>query len=400
MLPKTKKDKIIYLDHAASTPVDKRVFLAMEPYFMDIYGNPSSLHTQGTRASKALEKSRLQVAQSLGSHSKEIVFTGSGTESDNLALYGIIRAHMSHGKHIITTAIEHDAVLKPIEDLKNHGFEVTYIQPDQQGLIRVKDIITAIRPDTVLISIMYANNEIGAIAPIAEIGREILRYRKSNNSIYPLMHTDACQAAGYLDLSVDKLHVDAMTINGSKIYGPKGVGVLYLRNGVALGSIIKGGGQERQRRSGTENIPGIVGLATALQLAQKQKDKEVKRMQNLSSYFWQKIQKTIPDVILNGPEIGKNRLCNNLNINFKGLEGDALLLYLNEYGIMCSVGSACSTKTMETSHVLRALGLGYQEAQGSIRFSLGRQTTKQEIDYVMKHLPAVVAQVRAMQKTK
>lgn len=400
MLPKPKKIQTIYLDHAAATPLDKKVFLAMKPYFTDIYGNPSSLHTQGRKAAKVLEESRQRIAQSLGARAQEIIFASSGTESDNLAVYGMMRAHMSHGKHIITTAIEHDAVLKPIEDLKNHGLEITYIQPDQQGLIRAEDIIHAIRPDTVLISIMYANNEIGTIAPIAQIGREILQYRKNNNSIYPLLHTDACQAAGYLDLSVDKLHVDAMTINGSKIYGPKGMGMLYLRAGVAIGPIIKGGGQERQLRSGTENIPGIVGLAASLELAQKQKDKEVKRLRNLSSYFWQKIQKTIPDVVLNGPEIGESRLCNNLNVNFKGLEGDALLLYLNEYGIMCSIGSACSAKTMETSHVLRALGLSYQEAQGSVRFSLGRSNTKSQIDYIMKYLPKIVEQLRKVNKIK
>ena len=413
MLPKPKKIQTVYLDHAAATPVDKTVFSAMKPFFSEQYGNPSSLHTLGQTADKVLSDCRARVAKCLGTLSENIIFTSSGTESDNLAIYGIAKSSQAKG-HIISTAIEHDAVLGPLKQLQNwaclpagrqslpdrQGWEITYIQPDRNGLLRSEDVIQAIRPDTILVSVMYANNEIGTIAPIAEIGRKILQYRKQNNSMYPFFHTDACQAAGYLDLSVDKLHVDLMTINSSKIYGPKGAAMLYVRNGVPLKPILVGGGQEKKLRSGTEDLPGIVGFTKALELAQKNKDKESKRVQNLTTYFLTALKKVVPDISLNGPEIGEDRLCNNLNINFSGLEAEALLLYLNEYGVMCSVGSACSSKTLETSHVLRALGLSYQAAQGSIRFSFGKSNSKNQIDYIMKYLPKIVEQLREVHKIK
>lgn len=400
MFSRPKKIQTVYLDHAAATPVDKVVFLAMKPFFTEQYGNPSSLHKLGQQADKTLKDCRARVAKSVVANPETIIFTASGTESDNMAIYGIAKNHQDHGKHIITTAIEHDAVLAPLEDLKNQGFEITYIQPDRQGLIRTEDIINAIRPDTILISTMYANNEIGSIVPINEIGRKLLQYRKQNNTMYPLFHTDACQAAGYLDVSVDKLHVDLMTINSSKIYGPKGAAMLYVRNGVVLKPLLLGGGQEKKLRSGTENLPAIVGFAKALELVQKNKDKENKRVQSLVNYFWNAIKKSVPNVSLNGPEISESRLCNNININFSGLEADALLLYLNEYGIMCSVGSACSSKTLETSHVLRALGKSYQDAQGSIRFSFGKSNSKNQIDYIMKYLPKIVGQLRKVNKIR
>ncbi len=405
MLPKPKKIKQVYLDHAATTPVDKRVFLAMQSYFTKIYGNPSSLYHEGQKANGALNDSRRTVAKLLGALPENIIFTGSGTESDNLAIYGIARAHQQHGlpspagsgkasKHIISTPIEHHAVLHPLEDLKKQGWEITYVRVDEKGLANVDEIIKAIRPDTVLISIMYANNEIGTIEPIAEIGRKLLQYRKEKNSVYPFFHTDACQAAGYLDLDVEKLHVDLMTINGGKIYGPKGVGALYLRRGVQIKPLILGGGQERNLRSGTENIAGIVGLAKALELAQANKERESKRLNGLVNYLWEKIQKQIPQVKLNGPAIGAERLANNLNIGFMGMEGEALLLYLDEYGIMCSTGSACTAESLDQSHVLKALGVPYEYSRGSLRFTFGHANTKQDIDYLMKYLPLIVAQMR------
>lgn len=400
MLPKPKKIKKIYLDHAAATPLDSQVFLAMKPFFNGIYGNPSSLHSQGQQADKALMRARTTVASSLGAHPENIIFTSSGTESDNLAIYGIAKAHAQHGRHIISSALEHDAVLKPLEDLKKQGWRITYIQPDSRGIIKTEDIIAAIRPDTVLISLMYANNEIGSINPIAEIGRKLLQYRKNNNTAYPLFHTDACQAVNYLDISVEKLHVDLMSVNGSKIYGPKGIGFLYVRSSVSLNPVMLGGGQEKTLRSGTENIPGIVGLAKAMELAEKNKIKESKRIESLVQYFWQKIQKQVPDTTLNGPQIGTDRLVNNININFAGIEGEALLLYLDAYGIMCSTGSACSSKTLEPSHVLKALGMSYQESQGSVRFSFGKENTKEQVDYVLKYLPKIVEQLRQAEKIK
>ncbi len=395
-LPKPKKIKNVYLDHAATTYTEKAVFLAMQPYFTKIYGNPSSLYHEGTKAGEALNKSRNFIAKSLGALPENIIFTGSGTESDNLAIYGVARANEQYGKHIISTPIEHHAVLYPLEDLKKQGWEITYVQPDEKGIINADEIIKAIRPDTVLISIMYANNEIGAIEPIAEIGRKLLQYRKDHNSAYPFFHTDACQAAGYLDLDVEKLHVDLMTINGSKIYGPKGVGALYMRRGVRLKPLILGGEQERKLRAGTENIPGIVGLAKALELAQGNKDREAKRLEGIVKYFWEKLQKQIPNIKLNGPEIGPQRLANNLNVAFTGVEGEALLLYLDEYGIMCSTGSACAAKALEESHVLKALGISYENSRGSLRFTFGHCNSKQDIDYLMKYLPLIIKQLRAV----
>lgn len=388
------------MDHAAATPLDSQVFLAMKPFFNGVYGNPSSLHSQGQQADKALAHARATIASSLGAHPENIIFTSSGTESDSLAIYGVAKAHAQHGRHIISSALEHDAVLKPLEDLKKQGWQITYIQPDNRGIIKTEDVMAAIRPDTVFISLMHANNEIGSINPIAEIGRKLLQYRKNNNTTYPLLHTDACQAVNYLDISVEKLHVDLMSINGSKIYGPKGTGFLYIRNSVSLEPVILGGGQEKKLRSGTENIPGIVGLAKAMELVQKNKAKESKRIESLAQYFWQKIQKQIPDITLNGPAIGADRLINNININFAGIEGEALLLYLDAYGVMCSTGSACSSKTLEPSHVLKALGMSYQESQGSVRFSFGKENTKEQVDYVMKYLPKIVEQLRQAEKIK
>lgn len=395
MLPKPKKHKNVYLDHAATTYMDKRVVLAMQPYFSKVYGNPSSLYHEGLNANKALNDSRRTVAKLINGLSENIIFTGSGTESDNLAIYGIAKAHTQHGKHIISTPIEHHAVLHPLEDLQKQGWEISYVKVDENGVVNTDDVVKAIRPDTVLISIMYANNEMGAIQPIAEIGRRLLQYRKEKNTTYPFFHTDACQAAGYLDLDVEKLHVDLMTVNGSKIYGPKGVGMLYARRGMSLKPLILGGEQERNLRAGTENIAGIVGFAKALEIVQADKIKESKRLEGLGKYFWEQLQKEVPNIKLNGPEIGPQRLVNNLNVSFSGIEGEAALLYLDEYGIMCSTGSACTVKSLNQSHVLKAMGASTEQSQGSLRFTLGHSNNKTEIDYVMKHLPLIIAQQRA-----
>jgi cysteine desulfurase len=394
MLPKPKKIRPVYMDHAAATPVDDRVFSAMKPYYSEKFGNPSSLYQIGRIANGVLNDSRRIVANHLRALPENIIFTGSGTESDNMAVYGIARAHEKHGRHIISTTIEHHAVLHPLEDLKKQGWDVTFVPVNKQGIAGAEDVIKAIRPDTVLISIMYANNEVGSLQPIAEIGRKLIQYRKEHNTPYPYFHTDACQAAGTLSLDVEKSHVDLMTVNGGKIYGPKGSGALYLRRGVAIKPLILGGGQERRLRSGTENVPAIAGMAKALDLVQKDKEKETDRLRQLSGYLWQKIQKEITDVKLNGPEIGENRLANNLNVTFLDVEGEALLLYLDEYGIMCSTGSACTSESLEPSHVLRAMGLPYEYAHGSLRFSLGHSNTGQDIDYLMKFLPVIVKTLR------
>ncbi|HRY37020.1 MAG TPA: aminotransferase class V-fold PLP-dependent enzyme [Candidatus Magasanikbacteria bacterium] len=394
MLPKPKKIHQVYFDHAATTYTDKAVVKAMMPYFTDIFGNPSSLYKIGREAQTILSNVRKTVAELIHAMPENIVFTAGGSESDNLAIFGTAYAHSQIGKHIISIGIEHHAVLYPLRELEKQGFEVTYLKVDKEGFVSVKDVISAIRPDTILITIMYANNEIGTLEPIAEIGRELLRYRKEKNTAYPYFHTDACQAAGYLDLDVEKLHVDLMTINGSKIYGPKGTGMLYVRRGIKIKPMIFGGAQEKKLRAGTENVPGIVGFVKALELAQKNKDKEFLKIQKLSTYLWNEVNKKIKKVRLNGPVIGDKRLPNNVNITFEDVEGEALLLYLDEYGVMCSTGSACTSESLEPSHVLRAIGLPYEFAHGSLRFSLGKENTKEDIDYMMKYLPQIVETLR------
>lgn len=398
MIPKPKKIKQVYLDHAATTYSDQKVVETMLPYFTKIYGNPSALYRKGIEANGALNDARHAVAKLLGALPENIIFTAGGSESDNLAIYGIAQAHANKGKHIITTAIEHHAVLAPIEDLEKQGWVVTYLKVDDQGFININEFKNALRPDTVLVSIMYANNEVGTIEPISEIGREILKYRKDNKTIFPYLHTDACQAAEYLSLDVEKLHVDLMTINGSKIYGPKGVGLLYVRRGVRLKPQVLGGGQERHLRAGTENVPAIMGLSAALQIAQQNGQKEAIRLNKLSTYFLKELKDKIPKIRLNGPEIGPDRLANNLNLAFDGIEGEALLLYLDECGIMCSNGSACTSESVDPSHVLTAMGLNAKVAQSSIRFTLGRSTQKSDIDYVMKHLPTLIQELREIKQ--
>lgn len=393
---KPENKKTVYFDHAATTYVAEEVVKEMMPYFSDIYANPSGLYAIGREVNGVLEDARRSVAQFLHTLSDSIFFTGGGTESDNMAILGVARKHEKNGKHIITTKFEHHAVLFPCEYLEKHGFEVTYLSPDEFGFVTAKQVKEALRPDTILVSIMYANNEIGTVEPIADIGREILKWRKENNTKYPYFHTDACQAAGVFDLDVEKLHVDLMTINSSKLYGPKGVGVLYKHRNVVIEPIIFGGGQERGLRSGTENVSGIVGFVKALQLAQENREVENARLTELRNYFWTRLEKEIPKVRLNGPVLdnSETRLPNNLNVSILDVEGEALLLYLDEYGIVCSTGSACTSESLDPSHVLLACGLPYEYAHGSLRFTLGKRTTKDDIDYAMEYLPEIVRILR------
>ncbi len=393
---KKTKSKIysVYLDHAATTYMRPEVLRSMQPYFSKTFGNPSAIYEAGRIANGTINDARRTISGILHALPENIIFTSGGTESDNLAIYGTARAHAKQGKHIISTPIEHHAVLHALEDLEKEGYTITFLKVNKEGLVDPKEVIKAIRTDTILISIMSANNEIGTIEPIAEIGRELLRYRKEHNTAYPYFHTDACQAAGYLELDVEKMHADLLTINGSKIYGPKGVGVLYVRRGVKLKPIIVGGSQERRLRAGTENVPGIVGLAKALELAQKEKSKESIRVSKLRDYLWKKLQEKIPNLHLNGPALEDKRLPNNLNVTFMDVEGEALLLYLDQHKIMCSTGSACTSTSLEPSHVLTSIGLPYEYAHGSLRFTFGHCNTKQDVDYVIKHLPKIVEQLR------
>jgi cysteine desulfurase len=368
-----------YFDYAATTPCDPRVLKKMEPYFNLDFGNPSSIHQF------AVDNARVEISQILGCSPEEIYFTSGGTESDNIAILGTARANQTKGKHVITTTIEHHAVLNPCEQLESEGFEITYINVDKDGIINPDEVKKAIRSDTILVSIMYANNEIGTIQPIWKIGR----YCKNKGIPF---HTDACQAAGVLEMNVDKLIVDLMTLNGGKIYGPKGIGLLYVRKHTNIWPIMFGGEQEKRLRPGTENVPGIVGLAETLKLAQKDKEKENKRLTQLRDMLIKGIIKKIPKVKLNGhPE---KRLPNNINVSILDIEGEAMLLRLDMLGIAASSGSACTSGSLDPSHVILALGHAFEVAHGSIRFTLGKYTKKEDIEYVLKVLPKVVEDLR------
>ncbi len=370
--------KPIYLDHAATTPVDPRVLKEMLPYFTKIYANPSSIHDLGQRAREAVERARTAIANILHAKPEEIIFSSGGTESNNLAIQGVAFAK---GKgHIITSQIEHPSVLETCKSLEQKGFTITYLPPDKWGLISAQKVEKAIRKDTILISIMYANNEIGTIQPLAEIGR--IASKKN----IPF-HTDACQAAS-LNLNVNSLNVDLMTLNGSKMYGPKGVGILYQRKSVPLIPLQHGGGQEFGLRSGTENVSGIVGLAKALQLIQHHP--ENKKLLSLRDYFIKKAMGTMPHVTLNGH--ARQRLPNNINLSFAGVEAEAVVRYLNQRGIYVSTGSACSSDEITASHVLQAIGA--KDRIGSVRFTLGRWTTKRELDIVIRALQEIIAHLR------
>ncbi len=375
-----------YLDNSATTKVREEVKEEMLKYFDVVYGNPGSFHNKGMEAKDALEDARERVAKLINSKPKEVIFTAGGTESINLALKGLAKSMKTQGNHIITTRVEHHAVLNTCEYLEKYeGCEVTYLEVDQYGLVNLKDIEAAIKPNTILITIMYANNEIGTINPIKEIG-ELAR----RNNIY--FHTDACQAAGYLDLDVENLNVDMMTINGSKIYGPKGVGILYAKTGIQLVPIIHGGGQERNLRSGTENVPGIMGFAKAFELAQQEKNSEVPRLIKLRDNLIKGILDSIPKTFLNGHPT--KRLPNNVNVSILDIEGEALILYLNEFNIYVSTGSACTSQTLDPSHVVIATGLPYEAAHGSIRFTLGKETKEEDIEKVLEVLPGIVKTLR------
>lgn len=385
----------VYLDHAATTPLHPQVREAMLPYLETEYGNPSSFHSVGKQVKDAIDTARESIANILHVRSDEILFTSGGTESDNLAILGYARKQKERGKHIITSAIEHHAVLEACIHLeKKEGFEVTYLEPDKDGLISVKQIEQALREDTILVSIMYANNEIGTIQPIAEIGNFIQKWKEEHTRPELVFHTDACQASGYLDLNVEKLHVDMLTLNGAKMYGPKGIGLLYLRRGLKLQPLQFGGAQERAIRPGTEYVAGIVGMATALQLVQSNYIAEGERLAVLQKQLIEGIQSTISKTRLNGH--ATQRLPNNVNISFMDIEGEALVLYLDAQGIYASTGSACTSASLDPSHVILALGMPYEVAHGSIRFSLGRSTTKEDIDYVVKTLPPLVEKLRSI----
>jgi len=378
---------IIYLDHAATTPADLEVVKAMQPYFSLKFGNPSTIYNIGREARAVLDQARDDVSSFIGANHSEIIFTSGGTESDNLALIGAAFANEKKGNHIITTGIEHHAIIEPLKFLEKRGFEVSYIPVDKYGLVDVQDIEKAISEKTILITIMHANNEIGTIQPIAQIGK----IAKEKGVIF---HTDAVQSIGSIPVNVDELGVDLLSMSAHKFYGPKGTGALYVRKGTRLISHMLGGDQERRRRAGTENVAGIVGMAKAIDIAAKRINADASQISALRDKLINNMLEKVEESSLNGHPA--KRLPNNANIAFRYVEGESMLLNLDAQNIYVSTGSACSSSTLEASHVLLGIGLSHEEAHGSIRFTLGRSTTAEQIDTVVEKMSQIVERLRMM----
>jgi len=377
----------IYLDHAATTPTRPEVVKSMLPFFTDAFGNPSSIHSYGQEAKGAVEEARTKVAELIGARSEEIVFTSGGTEADNFALKGVAYANEHKGNHIITTSIEHHAVLEVCKFLERRGFRITCLPVDKYGLVDPDDVRKAITDKTILISVMHANNEVGTIEPVEEIGR-IAR----EAGVY--FHSDAVQTVGHIPVNVDELKVALLSISAHKLYGPKGAGVLYIRKGTKLVSLMHGGEHEKRRRAGTENVPAIVGLGKAVELAGQEVGKEAERLAYLRDKLIEGLGEKIDHIRLNGHPT--RRLPNNVNVSIDFVEGESMLLNLDLEGICASTGSACSSASLEPSHVLLALGLPAEQAHGSLRFTLGRENTEADVERVLEVLPGIVARLRAM----
>ena len=375
----------IYLDNAATTRTAEEVVEAMIPYFTENYGNPSSIYELGQRSKEAITTAREQIAGVIGAKTEEIYFTAGGSEADNWALKAACEAYEGKGRHIITTKIEHHAILHTCEYLEKKGVEVTYLNVDENGLVDLDELQKAIRPDTILISIMFANNEIGTIEPIKEIGM----IAKEHGILF---HTDAVQAFGQLPIDVDDMHIDMLSSSAHKINGPKGIGFLYIRKGVKIRSFVHGGAQERKRRAGTENVPAIVGYGVAAKRAAETMEERTAKERQLRDYFIERVQKEIPYVKLNGHPT--KRLPNNINFSFRFVEGESLLIMLDMKGIAGSSGSACTSGSLDPSHVLLAIGLPHEIAHGSLRLSLGEDTTKEDLDYTLEQIKEIIQRLR------
>ena len=379
--------KLIYLDNAATTKTSEEVVAAMLPYFTEYYGNPSSVYEFASESKKAVSNARRTIAETLGAQENEIYFTAGGSEADNWALKATAEAYQSKGKHIITTKIEHHAILHTAEYLEKRGFEITYIGVDENGVVKVDELEKAIRPDTILISVMFANNEIGTIQPIKEIGEIAKKHGV-------LFHTDAVQAYGQLPINVDELHIDMLSSSGHKLNGPKGIGFLYIRKGVKIRSFVHGGAQERKRRAGTENVPGIVGYGKAAEIAAKTMKERTAKEIELRDHLIDRVLAEVPYTRLNGHRT--NRLPNNANFSFQFVEGESLLIMLDMDGICGSSGSACTSGSLDPSHVLLAIGLPHEIAHGSLRLTLSEETTMEDVDYVVDCIKKIVERLRSM----
>ena len=378
---------MIYLDNAATTKVNKKVLESMMPYFSEIYCNPSAAYSFATKGRIAIEEARNHAAKLIGASDMEIYFTSGGSESDNWAIKAVAESFSDKGKHIITTKIEHHAVLHTCEYLERHGFDITYLNVDSDGKVRLDELKKSIREDTILISVMTANNEIGTIQPVAEIGK--IAHEKGI-----LFHTDAVQAYGHIPINVDEMNIDLLSASGHKFNGPKGVGIMYIRKGVKIRSFIHGGSQERGRRAGTYNVPGIAGLGTAAKLAMENMAKRAEKEKELRDYFIDRISAEIPYTVLNGHR--EDRLPNNINFCFRFVEGESVLIMLDQAGICASSGSACTSGAIDPSHVLRAIGLSEEMAHESLRLTLSYENTKEEIDTVVGELKRIVERLRGM----
>ena len=379
--------KLIYLDNAATTKTSEEVVAAMLPYFTEYYGNPSSVYEFASESKKAVSNARRTIAETLGAQENEIYFTAGGSEADNWALKATAEAYQSKGKHIITTKIEHHAILHTAEYLEKRGFEITYIGVDENGVVKVDELEKAIRPDTILISVMFANNEIGTIQPIKEIGEIAKKHGV-------LFHTDAVQAYGQLPINVDELHIDMLSSSGHKLNGPKGIGFLYIRKGVKIRSFVHGGAQERKRRAGTENVPGIVGYGKAAEIAAKTMKERTAKEIELRDHLIDRVLAEVPYTRLNGHRT--NRLPNNANFSFQFVEGESLLILLDNNGICGSSGSACTSGSLDPSHVLLAIGLPHEIALGSLRLTLSAETTMEDIDFVVDCIKQIIERLRSM----
>lgn len=382
--------RTVYLDYAATTPIDEEVLASMLPYFDGHFGNPSSLHASGRRAARVIANARERVARTIGASANEIIFTGSGTESDNLAILGTARAHRTRGKHIIISAIEHKAVLEAAHALILDGFDVSVAPVDQYGMVDPSDVAAMVRDDTTLVSVMLANNEIGTTLPIATISK-VLKERRMRTG-FPLIHTDACQAAGHIHIDVVALDVDLMTLNGSKVYGPKGIGVLYKKHSAHISPQLVGGEQEMGFRAGTESVPLIVGLAMAIEKAERLREKESMRLAELRVFFINGLRRRIPGIMVNGHPTA--HLPHIVHVTVPDIEGESMLLMLDESHVEIATGSACSARDLRPSHVLSAIGQSDDLMHGSIRFSFGRQTNKETLEYVLRMFPQIVERLR------
>ncbi|MBE5888303.1 MAG: cysteine desulfurase NifS [Lachnospiraceae bacterium] len=380
-------EKIIYLDNAATTRVYPEVLEAMNPFFTEHFANPAAFYSFANPAQKAVHEAREQVANLIGAKNEEIYFTGGGSESDNWAIKATAEAYQNKGKHIITSKIEHHAVLHTCQWLEKQGFEVTYVNVDQDGVIKLDELEAAIRPDTILISVMAANNEIGTIQPLREIGELAHKHGV-------LFHTDAVQAFAHIPINVDEMHIDMLSASGHKIHGPKGIGVMYIRKGVKILSFMHGGAQERRRRAGTHNVPGIVGMGKAVEIASQTMEENGKKIAEMRDYLIEQVLEKVPYARLNGHRT--DRLPNNANFCFRFIEGEGMLILLDQAGIYGSSGSACTSGSLDPSHVLLAIGLPHEIAHGSLRLTLSEETTKEDIDYTVDKLAEIIARLRSM----